>query len=104
MLDDATNDVIAQYTRVYILTLIERMFTPDTFSSMVHSMHLPLLSDLMNCPTIVVVLQCCHAYIVPLIMVQGFIKTILKNAWFFYNVEHKKELDAFLHKSMKSLM
>ncbi|XP_014503079.1 protein MAIN-LIKE 1-like [Vigna radiata var. radiata] len=45
---EATNEVIQQYARTYMLMIIGSIIMPDTFASMVHLMYLPLLVDLQN--------------------------------------------------------
>ncbi|XP_017416849.1 protein MAIN-LIKE 1-like [Vigna angularis] len=42
---DATDEVIQQYARAYMLMIIGSIMMPDTSASMVHLMYLPLLAD-----------------------------------------------------------
>ncbi|XP_017441223.1 protein MAIN-LIKE 1-like [Vigna angularis] len=44
----ATEQVIEQYARAYMLIIIGSVMMPDTSASMVHLMYLPLLADLQN--------------------------------------------------------
>jgi len=46
--EGATNDVVAQYARAHILSLIGSMLMPDTSTSRVHLMYLLLLANLNN--------------------------------------------------------
>ncbi|XP_014500510.1 protein MAIN-LIKE 1-like [Vigna radiata var. radiata] len=45
---DATDEVVQQHARAYMLIVIGSILMPDTSASMVHLMYLPLLADLDN--------------------------------------------------------